>query len=257
MSIREPVNVLGGRGFIGEGGANGIGDAGHAGRIRGSCVGMACGVGNIDATRAFYGRMALVPDPPKATSSDSDGEVANLLAAASLGDESAWNELVGRYGRRVFAMAKSRCSSIELAEEVTQSVFVTVASKLGHGGYTERGRFESWLFRVAMNRIRDEMRRRGRQAVPTDPAALPPLVDRGPTERADAKDLGRLREAMSRLSEPDREVIELRHHGQMSFRAMSELLNEPIGTLLARHHRALRKLRAAMEGAEVAEEVDA
>ncbi len=201
--------------------------------------------------------MVPVPQRPHETSSESDGEVAEVLAAAARGDPAAWNDLIGRYSRRVFAMAKSRCASVELAEEVTQSVFVTVASKLGHGGYTEQGRFESWLFRVAMNRIRDEMRRRSRQAVPTDPASLPPIVERAGVERADVKDLDRLRGAMSQLTPADREVIELRHHGQMSFKAMADLLNEPIGTLLARHHRALRKLKAAMEGAEIAEEVDA
>jgi len=38
-------------------------------------------------------------------------------------------------------------------------------------------------------------------------------------------------------------VIELRHHGGLSFQQMADLLEEPLGTLLARHHRALRKLR--------------
>ena len=49
--------------------------------------------------------------------------------------------------------------------------------------------------------------------------------------------------SMERLSEEDREVIELRHHGGMSFKQMAETLGAPLGTLLARHHRALHKLR--------------
>ena len=58
--------------------------------------------------------------------------------------------------------------------------------------------------------------------------------------------LARLRIAMNELPEADREIIELRHHGGMSFKQMSELLEEPLGTLLARHHRALRKLKQLM-----------
>jgi RNA polymerase sigma-70 factor (ECF subfamily) len=50
------------------------------------------------------------------------------------------------------------------------------------------------------------------------------------------------------LSESDREVVELRHHAGMSFKSMAELLEEPIGTLLARHHRALKKLKDLMSG---------
>lgn len=144
----------------------------------------------------------------------------------------------------------------DIAEEVTQSVFVTVASKLtastGSGAYTEQGRFESWLFRIAMNRIRDEARRRKRHAEPTDPAVLyslkaaPAGENDGTIDRASL--LGALRDAMEQLSESDREIVELRHHAGMSFKDMSELLSEPLGTLLARHHRALRKLKELIPG---------
>lgn len=185
--------------------------------------------------------MVPLPDPKLP---QSDAEVAGLLAAAALGDQSAWREVIDRYGRRVYALAKSRCQRVDVAEEVTQSVFATVATKLGSGGYTEQGRFESWLFRVAMNRIRDEIRRRDRHAEPTDPAVLGHVQSAATLDgRADGPLLGRLREAMSQLSEPDREVIELRHHGGMSFKQIADLLDEPLGTLLARHHRALRKLK--------------
>ena len=57
-----------------------------------------------------------------------------------------------------------------------------------------------------------------------------------------------MRRAMGELGDSDREVIELRHHGQMSFKEMAEVLDEPMGTLLARHHRALKKLRGIMDG---------
>ena len=56
-----------------------------------------------------------------------------------------------------------------------------------------------------------------------------------------------LQKALSELSEADRQVIDLRHVGGMSFRQIGELLEEPVGTLLARHHRALKKLRALLE----------
>ncbi len=52
---------------------------------------------------------------------------------------------------------------------------------------------------------------------------------------------------MSQLSDSDREIIELRHHGQLSFKQISEMTSDPVGTLLARHHRALKKLRSIME----------
>lgn len=188
---------------------------------------------------------------------DDGSDVAGLLAAAARGDEAAWRMVIERYGRRVYALARSRCRHAELAEEVTQSVFATIAAKLGGGEYAERGRFESWLFRVAMNRIRDEMRRLNRHAAPTDPMVFGAVVA-SPSETDDREtasaDLARLRTAMEQLSDGDREVVELRHHGGMSFKQMAEMLGEPLGTLLARHHRALRKLKHLMTGATVPSE---
>jgi RNA polymerase sigma-70 factor, ECF subfamily len=204
------------------------------------------------------------PLPDQKLPEAGDGvEVAGLLAAAAQGDESAWRELIGRYGRRIYALAKSRCRRPDVAEEVTQSVFATVAAKLGSGGYTEQGKFESWLFRVAMNRIRDEIRRRQRHAEPTDPAVFS-FIQSAPHAgrlngqldgQADSPMLGRLRDAIGSLTDADREIIELRHHGGMSFKQMADLLDEPLGTLLARHHRALRKLKHLI-GSDTEDEPD-
>ncbi|MFG0305844.1 MAG: RNA polymerase sigma factor [Phycisphaerales bacterium JB040] len=184
-----------------------------------------------------------------------DPGLGDLVERARAGEERAWEELIGVYGRRVFALAKSRVRSPELAEEIAQSVFATVAVKLRGGQYRDTGRFEAWLFRIAMNRVRDEIRRQRRNATPTDPSSLVGIGDgaraSGASGRAEPDgegELGLLRRALSELSDSDREVVELRHHGQMSFKEMAEVLDEPMGTLLARHHRALKKLRGLLDG---------
>jgi RNA polymerase sigma-70 factor (ECF subfamily) len=175
-----------------------------------------------------------------------------LVASAASGDEQAWVKLVGLYSKRVFAMARSRLHDEELAEEITQSVFVTVATKLnGNEGYAEMGRFEPWLFRITMNRVRDLCRKRKRHAIVTDPTHLG-RFESDEEETLEDRDtnksqLEKLRRVLEQLSDADREIIELRHHGQLSFQQISELLGQPIGTLLARHHRALRKMRTLIE----------
>lgn len=213
------------------------------------------------------GAAAGLPEGIGAPAAAPDAELAGLLDAAAAGDEDAWRVLVDLYARRVFALCRSRCGRSDVAEEITQSVFATVATKLTTGQYTERGRFESWLFRVAMNRVRDEMRRTRRHAEPMDPDVLGRSAlraDFGATgeeaesaRRADLPvQLSALREAMEQLSDADREVVELRHHAGLSFRQIAELLAEPLGTLLARHHRALKKLKDAMTAANPSLELE-
>ena len=103
-------------------------------------------------------------------------DIAEFLRRASTGDQEAWRSIVNCYGPRVFGLLRVQCGDPELAEELTQSTFCTVASKISDG-YQESGRFEAWLFRIAMNRLRDEMRRRKRHARPTSSEVMALLDD--------------------------------------------------------------------------------
>lgn len=182
---------------------------------------------------------------------NASSELAPILEAAARGDAAAWKQVVSLYARRLYALAKSRCRNHDVAEEITQSVLATLAAKLGGGQYEEQGKFESWLFRMAMNRVRDHVRREKRRPeeleVQDQDGAAEGIRQRAQQERTESAELDRLRIAMGQLSESDREIVELRHHGQMNFKDMADLLDEPMGTLLARHHRALRKLKELME----------
>ncbi|TVQ77125.1 MAG: sigma-70 family RNA polymerase sigma factor [Phycisphaeraceae bacterium] len=183
-----------------------------------------------------------IPGAPSSAAVDVD-----VVQRAAEGDEAAWRTLTEVYAGRVFAMVHAQCHNPELAEEITQSVFCTLASRLGQAGYTERGKFEAWLFRIAMNRLRDEMRRQRRQANPTDPGVLTMMDRRSTDEPQDDDGVRSIRErigrALDQLSEADRTVIDLRHNAGLEFKQIAQILKQPIGTILARHHRALRKLR--------------
>ena len=179
---------------------------------------------------------------------EHEGLVRNWLAAAANGDEDAWRQIVNAYARRVYGLLRSRACDQARAEEITQSVFVTVARVVGQGQYKEQGRFDAWLFRVAMNRLRDDARARKRRQTHElgDAAEALPVPASAST---DSSDFGELRAALGALAPADREIIELRHRADMSFKQIAELLGQPLGTVLARHHRALRKLRGVLEGA--------
>ncbi len=182
-------------------------------------------------------------------------EIADLVSRAAEGDENAWESIVRFYGRRIYAIAKSRLHDADSAEEVTQSVFATLAGSLRAGPqarYQELGKFEPWLFRIVMNRVRDEGRRRQRRngtihrlndSEPIAHSTLDPAAG-----QADSySELRAMREAIQHLEDRDREIIELRHHGSLSFAQIADALDEPLGTVLARHHRALKKLKIKIE----------
>lgn len=175
----------------------------------------------------------------------SGASLEETLQRAAAGDETAWRDIVETWSPRVFGLIRAQCGNVDLAEEITQSTFCTVVERIGR--YAEVGRFESWLFRIAINRLRDEMRRRRRHANPVETEALIGLAGAAgePTEPPlpGGEELSALEEALGRLSESDRQVVHLRHITGLSFARIAEILNEPLGTVLARQHRALKKLR--------------
>ena len=195
-----------------------------------------------------------------------DRELGLLLERAAEGNEEAWRELVETYTRRVFGLLVRQCGDRDLAEEITQATFVQVVRHIGR--YREQGKFEPWLFRIAINRLRDEMRQRKRRARSMDmsggrsadgapwAAAEDQLADGtggrsaapSPLERVTrAEDIQRLRQAIGQLNEADQEVLHLRHTAGLSFAQIAQTLGQPLGTVLARGHRAVAKLRKALE----------
>ena len=177
------------------------------------------------------------------TDSDKTRLQATLRRIAD-GDDAAWREIIDAYGPRVYALLFSRCRNAELAEEISQSTFCTVVTKFD--SYVEVGKFESWLFRIAMNRLRDEMRRRGRHAIPVAQEAFSGVAaprDPGVSASDDRELQHSLWDAIGELPEADQQILHLRHVSEMSFKQIAEVLEQPLGTVLARHFRALKRLR--------------
>ena len=173
-------------------------------------------------------------------------EYSNLLEQAAAGDDQAWATIVAKLGPRVHGLIAANTRDDELAQEITQVVFCTIAARIND--YVEQGRFEAWVFRIAMNKLRDEMRRRGRQARPVGDVGFPQAQRSGREDRAayskvDPDTAASLWDAVRDLSEQDQEILHLRHVAGLGFKEIAELLDAPVGTLLARHFRAVRRLR--------------
>jgi RNA polymerase sigma-70 factor (ECF subfamily) len=183
-----------------------------------------------------------------------------LLRRAQKRDPEALNKLVDRYSARVFGLLYRLTGSRETAEDLLQETFLRVVRTIGE--YKHDGKFEAWLFRIAANLARDHARRVRRRGRPLTLEGAGRDDESGPMEVADPEQDGPSRELLRKeagerlgaclreLGEIDREIILLRHFSELSFREIAEILQIPLGTALARAHRALKRLRTAL-GEEV------
>lgn len=186
-------------------------------------------------------------------------ELTNAIRLARQRDERGFDALVEGYSARLYGYLYRLVGSRELADDLLQEVFVRVVRRVGD--YHHDGRFEAWLFRIASNVARDQVRRarrRGRVTFASGPVADEEAAsshedrearsDARPERRMElAEQVDRLQGALTELSPAEREVIMLRHFSDLSFKEIAETMGTPVGTALARAHRGLKRLRELME----------
>jgi len=158
--------------------------------------------------------------------------------------------LLERYGTRLYGYFLATSGSAAEAEDLVQEIFVVLLEKIGH--YRHTGRFEQWLFRIAANMARDRARSLARHStvslgqsdaqgdLAADMRSNEPEVG---AEMQAAEQQAQLQQALNQLSRLDREIIMLRHYGELSFKEIAEQFSLPIGTVLAKVHRGLKTLR--------------
>ncbi len=180
-----------------------------------------------------------------------------LVARAGNRDADAFDALIDAYGPRLYGYFYRLVGSREESEDLLQELFLRVVRTIDR--YEHQDQFDAWLFRIATNLVRDRIRRLRRRPVGvslaesdewqldatdarTGSRVSSPVED---VERDETVD--RLGVALEALSDSDREIVMLRHFSQMTFQQIANVLGSPLGTVLARGHRALAKLRTIME----------
>lgn len=153
--------------------------------------------------------------------------------------EEAFAELVRRQGPVVYGSALRILRNPALAEDVTQKVFIALASNAGR--LQERESIRGWLHKTTHNfavmAVRTEERRRAREKGAAA-ADAPEENDARPEPLAGALD-----EALAGLSEADREVLLLRYFEGKSGREAAEAVGVSEEALHKRASRALERLR--------------
>jgi len=179
----------------------------------------------------------------------------HMIASAQAGDAGGYEALLQRYGNRLYGYFLRATGRHHEAEDLLGELVLRLVRQLKK--YDHRGRFEPWLFRIAANLVRDWLRRQRSRPQPAsldfpDAAGLARidrLVSGGRAPYAGllaGEAAEQLAAALERLEEPTREVILLRHFGQLSFAEIAGILDCPLGTVLARGHRGLASLREVL-----------
>ena len=171
----------------------------------------------------------------------TDGE---LVARCRNGDQSAWNELVERFSRYVYAIAVQafRLPSHD-AEDVFQEVFARVYQHLDR--LRSDDAIRPWIAQLTRRLCIDRLRSSGREG----PAETDDL-DRGGYDEtlAQLDEAISVREGLEAVGEACREILDRFFCRDESYKVIGEALGLPAGTIASRISRCLAKLKAELEG---------
>ena len=183
---------------------------------------------------------------------DEEPRVQRAVVRARRGDQEAIRFLYTRYADTVRRYITSLLGDPEEAEDVTQTVFLKLLTKLDR--YEPRGvRFDAWLLRVARNVAYDEVRRR--RPVPAG-ELIEENAERRPDER-DSTSRWSIQEALSTLPAAQREVVVLRHFVGLSCGEIASRLDRTEASVHNLHHRGRANLRKALLALDISPAVTA
>jgi RNA polymerase sigma-70 factor (ECF subfamily) len=174
-----------------------------------------------------------------------DETLDRLVADAKRGSSQAFGQLFDEYAGPIHRFIASRVNSPSDAEDLTQLVFVKALEALPR--YEARGiPFGGWLFRLARNAIIDQVRTR-RDHLPLVTALTRETDDAGPEATAALRDdLDRVAQALTELTDDQREVIELRFFGGLSVLETAVAMGRQEGTVRGLQFRAIAALRRSL-----------
>jgi RNA polymerase sigma factor (sigma-70 family) len=176
-----------------------------------------------------------------------------LVNAFMRGDEEAFALLMDRHKNRIYTTIYFIVKEKELAEDIFQETMIKVIRLIQADKYDEKGKFFSWAMRIARNLAIDQYRkdRRGPQVLhENDNYDIFNTID-GHEESIEDKIIEEenatyVRDLIKQIPEKQREVLIMRHYGNMSFKEIADVQGVNINTALGRMRYALINLRRFM-----------
>jgi len=178
-----------------------------------------------------------------------------LVARVLGGDRDRFTELVKRYEKRVINYVYRITHRYEDAHDLTQEIFVKVFVALDR--FDPKYQFSTWLFRIAQNSAIDALRKKSISEVPLarptsdeEPAGKErEFPDDGisPYRALKNKQLSAaIDKAVENLPPDYRELIQLRHFGELSYEEIASMKKLPLGTVKNKLFRARNLLKDAL-----------
>lgn len=178
-------------------------------------------------------------------------EDLDLINRTEAGEREAFDDLVRKYQKQLYAMLYRMVGNHEDASDLLQKAFVKAFT--GLRTFERRATFKTWLYQIAINLAKNVYRDRARiEQVPIDEV----IIRRNPRvlETMIANENRRmLRQSLASLPEKQRLTLMLRVQDEKKFEEIAGIMKCSVGTAKANFHHAVQKLKMVMKAKEPGE----
>ena len=172
-----------------------------------------------------------------------------LIARFQKGDNYAFDLLVKRYKDPLLNFVFRFLNDATEAEDIVQETFLRLFKNKHY--YKEVAKFSTWIYTIAGNLAKTELRRRRRRKFFSISHFMSQdkdydIPDEGRTPEQDANSMvtdSIIQEAIQKLSPKFKEVILLRDIQELSYEEIAQIVDVPLGTVKSRVNRARLKLQ--------------
>lgn len=182
----------------------------------------------------------------------------DLIRRHQQGQPGAFDALFERYKDYVYRVAFFVTRNSGDAEEAVQDTFIDVLRALPRYDTTGSARFETWLYRVTVNRCHSRLRRKRLPSADWDDVVelIDRIVNGHPNHQPERATVSReqksaLWQAVDVLPETHRAVVVLRYQGELSYDEIAQALEISVGTVKSRLYNAHKRLETLLEDATV------
>jgi len=183
---------------------------------------------------------------------DNDNQITQLVEQAIIGNKTSLEQLLDHFYDDIFRMVYYRLPTRMDAEDLTQEVFMQMIKSLPN--LKDSSLLRPWLFRIALNRVRDFHRKKsilsffGSTAEKDVDASVNADNYSDPSKNIMDKEFRfQLRKFSENLSRWEREVFTLRFLDQLEIKEIVQILQKNENTVKTHLYRALKKFRGNRE----------
>lgn len=167
-------------------------------------------------------------------------EYEAMLSGIAREDSAAFERFYRSTDRTLYTYILSLTRNHHDAQDVMMDTYLKVRANAHR--YVPQGKPLAWVFTIARNLVRSRQREAARETLYGDVTEVELAFPATDTQ----DDALALREAMTVLSEEERQIVLLHAVSGMKHRELSELLELPLSTVLSKYARALAKLKKAL-----------